>query len=81
MSTLKSFAIAVSGQDVFTSSATQTTDLGAIASTGDGRYFRYCLAGGTTLVSGTVQQGPAQDATNMSPAGGLAVAAAAVGAT
>jgi hypothetical protein len=81
MSTLKSFAIAVAGQDVFTSSSTQTTDLGAIASTGDGRYFRYCLAGATTLVPGQVQQGPAQDATNLSPAGGLAVAAAAVGAT
>ena len=81
MSTLKSFAIAVSGQDVFTSSSTQTTDLGAIASTGDGRYFRYCLVGGTTLVPGKVQQGPAQDATNLSPAGGLAVAAAAIGAT
>lgn len=81
MSTLKSFAIAVAGQDVFTSSATQTTDLGAIASTGDGRYFRYCLAGATTLVPGQVQQGPAQDATNLSPAGGLAVAAAAIGAT
>lgn len=81
MSTLKSFAISVAGQDVCTSSATQTTDLGAIASTGDGRYFRYCLAGGTTLVPGQVQQGPAQDATNLSPAGGLAVAAAAAGAT
>ena len=81
MSSLKSFAISVAGQDVFTSSSTQTTDLGAIASTGDGRYFRYCLAGGSTLVSGTVQQGPAQDATNLSPAGGIAVSAAAVGAT
>lgn len=81
MSTLKAFAISVAGQDVFTSSATQTTDLGAIASTGDGRYFRYCLAGATTLVPGQVQQGPAQDATNLSPAAGLAVAAAAIGAT
>jgi hypothetical protein len=81
MSTLKGFAVTMSGQDVFTSSSTQTTDLGAIGSTGDGRYFRYCLAGAATLVPGTMQQGPAQDATNLSPAGGLAVAAAAIGAT
>lgn len=81
MSTLKSLAIAITPQDVFTSAATQATDLGALASTGDGRSFRYVLAGGTSLVPGKMQQGPAQDATNQSPAGGLAIAAAAIGAT
>ena len=81
MSTLKALGLAITPQDIFTSSATQATDLGAIASTGDARIFRYCLAGGTTLVPGQVQQGPAQDATNLSPSGGLGVAAAAIGAT
>lgn len=81
MSTLKSAAISIAPQDLFTSSATQGTDLGAFASTGDGRYFRYILAGGTTLVPGTLQQASAQDATNQNPSGGLAVAAASIGAT
>jgi hypothetical protein len=81
MSTLKATAVSVPGSDIFTSSATQQTDLAAFASTGDGRYFRYCLVGATTAVVGQVFQGPAQDATNQTPAGGLAVAAAAIGAT
>jgi hypothetical protein len=80
MSTIKQ-NIQVSPQDVFTSSATQGTDLGAMGSTGDGRYFRYVLNGGVTMVPGKVYQGPAEDATNQSPAGGLAMAAAAIGAT
>lgn len=80
MSTLKSAALSIEPQDVFAFSATQGTDLGAFASTGDGRYFRYHLNGAVTEVPGKVYQGPAQDATNQSPAGGLAVAAAAIGA-
>jgi hypothetical protein len=55
--------------------------LGALATSGDGRYFRYHLNGGVTEVIGKVYQGPAEDATNQSPAGGLSVAAAALGAT
>lgn len=80
MSVLKA-NISVSPQDLFTSSTTQGTDLGALGTTGDGRYFRYALVGATTLVPGKVYQGPAQDATNQTPAGGLAVTAAAIGAT
>ncbi len=60
-------------QDLFTSSSTQGTDLGAIATTGDGRYFRYAKVGATALVPGQVYQGPASDVTNQSPVGGLAV--------
>lgn len=71
----------VSPQELFTTSATQGTDIGALATAGDGRYFRYFLNGAVTTVPGKVYQGPAQDATNQSPAGGLAVAAAAIGAT
>lgn len=80
MSTLKS-NIGITPADVFTTSATQATDLGAVGTTGDGRYFRYVLNGGVTVVPGKVYQGPAEDATNQSPAGGLAMAAAAIGAT
>lgn len=80
MSTIKANLL-VSPQDIFTSSSTQGTDLGALATSGDGRYFRYFLNGGVTTVIGKVYQGPAEDATNQSPAGGLSVAAAALGAT
>lgn len=80
MSTIKANLL-VSPQDLFTSSTTQGTDLGAFATAGDGRGYRYFLNGAVTTVPGTVQQGPAQDATNQTPSGGLAVAAAAIGAT
>ena len=81
MSTLKS-NIQIQPQDLFTSSATQGTDLGALATTGDGRYYRYAKVGAATLVPGYVYQGPASDATNLSPSGGLAIGQAnATGAT
>lgn len=78
--------IQIEPQDLYTSVAANAggsggTDLGALATTGDGRYFRYSLAGAVTYVPGKIYQGPAEDATNQSPAGGLAVAAASVGAT
>lgn len=73
--------LAVAPQELFTSSSTQGTDLGGLATSGDGRYFRYFLNGAVTVVPGKVYQGPAQDATNQSPAGGLAVAASAIGST
>lgn len=80
MSTLKT-NILVTPQELFTSTSTQGTDLGALATTGDGRYYRYFLNGAVTTVPGKIYQGPAQDTTNQSPSGGLAVAAAAIGAT
>ena len=78
MSTLKGDVL-VTPQDVFAFTATQGTDLGMRATTGDGRVFRYALNGAVAAVPGKVYQGPAQDATNQSPAGGLATAAAAIG--
>lgn len=72
MSTLKN-DISVMPQDLFTSSSTQGTVLGSRATTGDGRYFRYVLVGATALVPGQLYQGPASDATNFSPSGGLSV--------
>lgn len=77
MSTLKA-NIAVMPQDIFSTSSTQGTDLGALATTGDGRYFRYTLAGGTTLAPGTLVQAAAEDTTNQQ---GLAITNASVGAT
>lgn len=68
-------------QDLFTSSSTQGTDLGAFGTTGDGRGFRYFLQGSVAAIVGQVAQGPDQDTTNQNPSGGLAVAAAAIGAT
>ena len=78
MSTLKANLL-VTPADLFTSSTTQGTDIGAQATTGDGRYFRYFLNGAVAAVPGQVYQGPAQDTTNYNPSGGLAVAAAAIG--
>lgn len=69
--------ISIMPQDVFTSSSTQGTDLGAFATTGDGRYFRYAKVGATALVPGQVYQGPANSNANWSPVGGLGVGAAA----
>lgn len=80
MSVLKANLL-VTPQEIFTTSSTQGTDIGSFATSGDGRYFRYALAGGTSLVPGKLQQSPAQDTTNYNPSGGLAVAAAAIGAT
>lgn len=78
MSTIKA-NLTVSPQDLFTSVASPGgTDIGAYATTGDGRGFRYCLAGATSLVSGKLQQASAEDTTNFQ---NLTVTAPALGAT
>lgn len=74
MSQLK--GIGIQPADLFSTSATQGCDLGTFATTGDGRSFRYVLAGGTTLVPGKLQQSTAEDTTNWE---NLAPAAAAIG--
>lgn len=74
MSSIKGFNVAP--QDVFSSYATQGTDLGAFATTNDGRIFRYAKAGVAPLVPGTVVQAPAQVTGNQN----LAVVAASAGA-
>jgi hypothetical protein len=51
--------------------------LGALATTGDGRYFRYSTAGAVALVPGTLQQASAE----VTGSQNLGVAAAAIGAT
>lgn len=69
-------------QDLFSSTTTQGgpnggLNLGAKAYTGDGREYRFVLAGGTTLVPGTLQQSPAETTGWEN----LAFAAASIGAT
>lgn len=63
MSALKA-NLMVTPQEIYSTSSTQGTDLGALATSGDGRYFRYTLAGGTSLVAGKLQQAKAEDTTN-----------------
>lgn len=50
----------ISPQDLFITSTTAQTDLGAMAMTADGRMYRYALAGGTALVVGKLQQSAAE---------------------
>ena len=67
----------VTPQELFTTSSTQMTDVGAFATTGDSRGFRYCLAGATTLATGKLQQASAEDTSNLE---NLAIAASGTGA-
>lgn len=79
MSSLSGTGLLVEYQDLFTSSTTTGGMVpGNIAYTGDGREYRFALAGATALVPGKLQQSAAEDTTNWE---NLAVAAAAIGAT
>jgi hypothetical protein len=81
LATSLSGPITVAGQDVNTSSVVQQASLGVYAETPDGRGYRYALIGATSTVPGKVYVSSAWDSTNQAPVGGLAVAAAAIGAT
>lgn len=50
----------LSPQDLFTSSTTKGTNLGAVGHSEDGRAFRYVLAGAVALVPGKLQQTSAE---------------------
>lgn len=79
MSSLTSDTL-INPQDLYDLSANsfnESTQLGGLATTGDGRYFRYVLAGATALVPGKLQQAPVEATGNEN----LALAAAAIGAT
>lgn len=78
--------IVVTQQDLYTqTSPTATTgpyqayipQLGVRSVTGDGREFRLCVAGGTTLVIGKLQQAPAEITNHQN----MVVSTAAIGAT
>ena len=80
MSSLSSDLL-VAPQDLFditsANSSSDVTQLGALATTGDGRYYRFVTAGGTALVPGKLQQSAAETTGWEN----LAIAAAAIGAT
>ena len=80
VTTLSGFPQA-SDELILESSSTQKMSLGAYMETPGGRGFRYVKCGALATVPGKVYQGPALDATNMQPSGGLTPAAAVAGAT
>lgn len=71
----------VAAQGILDESASSLHTLGTYMETADGRGFRYAKVGAVATVPGKVYQGPALDATNMQPSGGLTPAAAAIGDT
>ena len=77
MSTQLQNDLVISPSDIWKISSVKECQLGSRAVTNDGRAFRYALAGGTTLVAGTLLQGPAEKTNHQS----LAVVSAAAGAT
>lgn len=80
MSSLSSDTL-INPQDLFditsNNSVSDGIQLGSLATTGDGRYYRWVLAGGTALVAGKVQQSAAEATGNEN----LTAVAAAIGAT
>lgn len=72
----------VAAQGIWDESATAQHVIGAYMETADGRGFRYSKVGAVATVAGKVYQGPALDATNLQPSGGLTVTSSvAVGGT
>lgn len=69
--------LVITAGDLTLNTSTQQHTLGARATTGDGRVFRYALAGGTALVPGTLLQSAAEVTNHQ----GLTPSAAAIGAT
>lgn len=53
--------VQVAAQTLHSSSADQMHNLGDVVFANDGRAFRYCKAGGTSLVAGKLQQSSAED--------------------
>ena len=84
MSTLASTLtgpVHVVAADLLSNLANPAHALGAYVETADGRGFRYAKVGAVDTVAGKLYQSSAQDTTNLNPSGGIAVAAAAIGAT
>lgn len=67
----------VVAQALLSESSTQLHNLGELVHSNDGRAFRYCKAGGTTLVKGKLQQASAEDTGTQN----LTAVAAAIGDT
>ena len=77
MATQLSGSVQVAAQGLYTSSADQNHNLGDTVRSNDGRTFRYCKAGGSSLISAELQQAKAENTSDQN----LAVAAAAIGDT
>lgn len=73
--------VQVVSADLLSDLASPAHAVGAYVETADGRGFRYAKNGAVATVAGKLYQSAAQDTTNQNPSGGLAVAAAAIGAT
>lgn len=67
----------VSVSSLVTNAANEAATLGCLATTGDGRYFRYVIAGAVALVPGKLQQSSAEVTGNEN----LTAVAGAIGAT
>jgi len=80
VTTLAGYSV-IAGQGILDNTTIQNHVLGTYMETADGRGYRYAKVGAVATVAGRVYQGPALDATNQTPTGGLAVANAAIGAT
>lgn len=61
MSNFLSGPVQVAAQTLHSSSADQYHKLGEVVFANDGRAFKYCKAGGTSLVAGKLQQSSAED--------------------
>ena len=75
---LAGFAV-VAGQAILDGSSSANHVVGTYMETADGRGYRYAKVGAVATVAGKVYQGPALDATNMQPSGGITPAGAAIG--
>lgn len=60
MATRLSGGVQVAAQEIHSTSADQYHNVGDLVHSSDGRAFRYCLAGGTSLVAGQLQQAAAE---------------------
>lgn len=56
--------VSVAAQGIYSSSSTALHNIGEYVMSNDGRGYRYCKAGGTALVVGTIQQAKAEDTSN-----------------
>lgn len=79
--TLTGPTMVVSADLLTNSSVNPGQSIGSYVETANGRGFRFCKNGAVATVAGKVYQGPALDATNHQPSGGLTPAAAAIGDT
>lgn len=77
MATILSQIPSISGVDLFGNNTAAQMPLGTYVETTDGRGFRYSQVGAVSTVPGQLYQSSANDATNFTPVGGVAVAAAA----